>query len=900
MSKKKPVTSKKKMSLYANLSHRRKTKKDAAARRKAEYLATLPKHPVKRTLYRMHPKRFFGYWFSKRGLIMAGKIFGVAALLAVITAGSLFAYYRKEIESIRPSELAKRVQSTVTRYYDRNDNLLWEDKGDGNYKQVVESDEISDHIKNATIAVEDKDFYDHHGISIPGLARAAINNLTSSGGTQGGSTLTQQLIKQVFLADEAQKRGLDGIPRKIKEVILSIEVERMYDKEQLLTLYLNESPYGGRRNGVESGAQTYFGKSAKDVNVAEAALLAGIPNQPGLYDPYNEAGHEALIARQHKVLADMRDEKMITQAEYEEAIDYPILDNIKPLVDSSEGMKAPWFVLEVRKQLEKELGRATVGRGGLTVKTTLDLRAQEMAEAAVATGAAMMPNYGADNLAVSSVDVQTGQIIAMVGSIDWNREGYGQQNATTSPLEPGSSIKPIVDFAPLFQQREGVNYAPGSILRDENIDSLYCAGFQGSCTLQNYTRQTYGNITIRQGLGSSLNRPAVKAMHIAGVEESLRVAQELGDHDYCAENNNAGLSAAIGGGCTVKQVQHANAFASLGRNGVYKPLAYILEVRNNSNEVLKKWEDPVPKQVIDPQAAYMVTDILSDPQARMLTFGAQTYSFGFNIPGVWTAGKTGTTENGQGQAKDSWFMSYSPVISTGVWMGNHDGSPIGSSANDVVRRVMHDYMLNAHTQIYQPEGRWEPNQEIPRPEGIQELRLNGRVDIYPSWYSRTAGRSDEKMTFDQVSKKRATDCTPPAARIDLTVSKTTDPITKRPTYIAPDGYDASSEDNLHKCNDASPSVDVKVSHDGVKYTITTNFRQGTHGLSNLKIAVNGNVILDQGVGGSGSRTVDHLDNADSINVTATVTDSAMYSGEGSASGTKKEEERGSNRGDGDE
>jgi penicillin-binding protein 1A len=865
------------MSLYANLSNRRKTKKDVSARKKAEYLATLPKHPVKRTLYRMHPRRVAGYWFSRKGGFMALKVLGVLILIGVLTVGSLFAYYRRDLESIKPGEIAKRVQTTVTRYYDRNGALLWEDKGDGNYKLVVKSDQLSDNLKHATVAIEDRDFYHHHGISPTGLVRAAFNN-ASGGEVQGGSTLTQQLVKQVFFADEAQDRGFGGIPRKIKEVILAIEVERMYDKDQILTLYLNESPYGGRRNGAESGAQTYFGKSAKDLSVAEAALLAAVPNNPSVYDPYNEAGHEALIARQHKVINVMAEMKYITNEQADEAKKYPILEHVKPPVDTNEGIKAPHFVLEVRKQLEAELGKATVGRGGLTIKTTLDLKAQEAAEKAVATGAGMLPTYGADNIAMSSVDVKTGQIIAMVGSVDYNKPGYGQQNSSTSLLEPGSSIKPIADFAPLFKQREGVNYAPGSILSDENIDSLYCAGYQGSCTVQNYTRQTYGNVSIRQSLGSSLNRPAVKAMYIAGVDDALATARELGDKSYCTGNNDAGLSAAIGGGCTVRQVEHTNAYASLARGGSYLPISYVLEVRNSANEVLKKWEAPKPKQAVDPQVAYMLSSILSDPNARSLTFGLQANSFGFNVPGVWTASKTGTTENGQGSAKDSWFMDYSPVVATGVWMGNHDGSPLASSANDVVRRVANDYMLDVHNQVYLPSGAWKSGDQVPRPEGMKDLAINGRMDVYPSWFNQTAGRAKDKIDFDKVSKKRATDCTPADARVNLEVYKTTDPISKREIMIAPDGYNASSEDDLHKCEDVKPSVagiEVKKAS-GDQYTITVTANQGTHQLSNLKIQVGGGLIADVPISGSGNyQTTTTIKKSEDI--TVTILDSAAYS-----------------------
>ena len=221
MSKKQP---KRTISLYSNLSQKRKVKKDAEARRRAEYLSTLPKHPVKRLLYRLHPKRVWAYWFSKRGARMALKIVGVTALLLVLFAGSLFAYFRKDLDQIRPGEIDKRVQTTVTTYLDRNGNILWEDKGSGNYKLVVKSGELSDYLKNATIAIEDKDFRKHSGISVSGTIRAAVNNFTG-GSVQGGSTLTQQLVKQVFFADEAGNRGLSGIPRKIKELILAIEIE---------------------------------------------------------------------------------------------------------------------------------------------------------------------------------------------------------------------------------------------------------------------------------------------------------------------------------------------------------------------------------------------------------------------------------------------------------------------------------------------------------------------------------------------------------------------------------------------------------------------------------------------------------------------------------------------------
>lgn len=456
---------------------------------------------------------------------MALKIAGVSILLMVLFVGGLFAYFRKDLDKIRPGEISKRVQTTVTKYYDRNDKLLWEDKGTGDYRLVVDSDQLSKYLKDATVALEDKDYYKHSGISITGLARAVVTN-ASGGQVQGGSTLTQQLVKQVFFAEDAGKRGLDGIPRKIKEVILAIEIERMYDKDQILALYLNESPYGGRRNGAESAAQTYFGKSAKDLTLAEAALLAAIPQNPTVFNPYNTDGNEALINRQQTALRYMAEQGYITQKEADDAIAYPVLDGLRPLTEQLENIKAPHFVLMVRSQLEKELGEAVVGRGGLTVKTSLDLDIQNKLEEQVSAffNSGTPERNGISNTASTVEDTQTGQIVAMVGSRDFNYPGFGQDNAATAFIQPGSSIKPFV-FAELFKDKgDGKqNYGSGTVLRDENVDKIYGA------KLYNWDSRFMGNLTIRRSLALSRNTPAVKAMYISGIEPTIDTIREIGN-----------------------------------------------------------------------------------------------------------------------------------------------------------------------------------------------------------------------------------------------------------------------------------------------------------------------------------------------------------------------------------
>lgn len=849
----KKTKSKSKLSLYRNLTNIKNNFKISKTgnQTKAKELAELPKNPWKRLLYRLHPKRLAKAIFSKRGLIMGLKIALILVVVGLLAITSLFIYFRRDLDSLHPEEVAKRIQTNVNRYTDRHGKVLWEDKGDGNYKLVVKHDEINDYIKKATIAIEDRTFYEHHGVSLSGITRAFFNNL-KGGSVQGGSTLTQQLIKQVFFSDEASVRNIKGIPRKIKEMILAIEIERMYSKDQILTMYLNESPYGGRRNGVESGAQTYFGKSAKDVTLAEAALLAAIPNNPARYNPYWVPGHEALIARQHKVLNDMVEIGAITKEQAEEAKKINILDKIQPESNQWQGIKAPHFVLEAKKHAEELLGIKKVRAGGLTIKTTLDLDAQIAAEAAVKEASKMSASAGADNLAMSSIDVQTGQVIAMVGSIDFFKPGYGQRNAAISNLEPGSSIKPIVDFAPLFMKREGLNYGPGSILKDEDIRNIYCKGAPAGCDVNNYTGKTYGNITIRNSLANSLNRPSIKAMYIVGIEKSIDIARRLGNKSYCEGNTAYGLSSAIGGGCTLKLIEHTNAYASLARGGSYLPISYLLEVKDVENSQLYLWKESKPEQVIDPQAAYMVTDILADTNARGMVFGAVGRSYGFVVPGVWTASKTGTTDNGARRAKDSWMMGYSSKIATGVWSGNHDGAPLGSDSNNIVRRVMNNYMEVAHKEVYAKQGKWRPGEKIEQPAGLKRASFMGVTDLWPSWFNPDTAGKKSKKTFDKISKKIATDCTPELAKIEQDVWTITDPTSKKETMYANDGFLAEETDDLHQCSDKKPAIkQFTISGlDGKIQKIDLELEKGTHPLAKLVISVSGKTIFDGAVNGS--------------------------------------------------
>lgn len=290
-------------------------------------LKPLPKEQPARFFAHFRWERIKAYWFSKAGARRIGKIFAACFLLGIIAVGALFVYYKNQLKEIQLNDLT--ISETVNTYLDRNGIVLWEDKGDADYRLVVDEGDIATYARQATVAIEDRNFFNHPGVDIGALMRAALSTL-SGRGVQGGSTLTQQLIKQIYFSDEAASANRGGIARKVKELILSIELEKMYSKEQIITMYLNESPYGGRRNGIESAAQTYFGKSAKELTLAESALLAAIPNNPGVLNPYNTAGNKALIERQHKVLDDMVEMKYISADEAKAAKEVAILDQIQP------------------------------------------------------------------------------------------------------------------------------------------------------------------------------------------------------------------------------------------------------------------------------------------------------------------------------------------------------------------------------------------------------------------------------------------------------------------------------------------------------------------------------------------------------------------------------------------
>ena len=456
-----------------------------------------------------------------------------------------------------------------------------------------------------------------------------------------------------------------------------------------------------------------------------------------------------------------------------------------------------------------------------------------------------VPNWaGFTNGAATVADVETGQILALVGSRDFQYPGFGQDNAATAYIQPGSTVKSFV-YAKLFEQKPSgqQNYGSGSILKDENIDSIYGG------VLRNADKRFNGDITVRTALATSRNIPAAKAMYISGVEPTIQTIHELGGSSYCTQGTETqvGLAASIGG-CGIKQVDLVNAYTSLARGGVYKPQSSVLEVKTNDGEVLKKWSDTAGERVISEQSAYIVSDILTDPVARAALINTP----GMNIPGVKTATKTGTSDKG-GYPKDLWMASYSPAIAMAVWLGNPDTAILKNGTSSLGSPIVEKVMTYAHKEVYAKDNKWSTNEWFGRPAGIQQ---QGK-ELFPSWWNKTQGQDTVKMTFDRVSKRKATECTPELAKIELDVVKMTDPVTKKEIYTnVPDGYDADEEDNRHSCNggptgsytvtsNGDGTFDVKINaargSDGFridKYEITVGGSTTSHTSSNVEISGN--------------------------------------------------------------
>lgn len=625
-----------------------------------------------------------------------------------------------------PNRLSDRKISQSTKIYDRTGTqLLYEIHGD-EQRTLVNLKDLPPYIKQAAIAIEDKDFYNHAGISIWGIFRGVVWQAVRGKRIQGGSTLTQQFVKNAILTSERT------VTRKLKEWILSYKLEKSYTKDEILQMYLNEIPYGSTAYGVEAASQKYFGKAAKDISLAEAATLAAMTQAPSKYSPYGP-NRDLLIERRNYVLDLMVQQKYITKDDADIAKGAEV-----KFVSQGINIKAPHFVMYVKELLSAKYGEKTVEQGGLKIITSLDLYKQDIAEETIKKYVdGNQKKYNASNAALLSIDPKNGQILAMVGSKDYFDDKIdGQVNITLSERQPGSSLKPLV-YATAFTK----GYTPNTILYDVNTN--FSVDPSKPYEPHDYDLRERGPISMRNALDGSLNIPAVKTIYLAGINNVLSVAKDFG-YTTLTDPDRYGLSLVLGGG-EVKMIEHVSAYGAFAREGILHPAVAVLRVEDKDGKVLEEYKDDSGKQAMDPKVVRMLNNVLSDNNARSFVFGSQNW---LNLGSRPVAAKTGTTND----YRDAWTIGFTPSVVTGVWVGNNDNSEMkkGADGSIVAAPIWHDFMqkILGNTPIEQ----FNPP-EIPH---TGKAMLDGEVG------------KPLVVKIDKISGKLATEFTPQ----DLVVEKT--------------------------------------------------------------------------------------------------------------------------------
>ncbi len=591
------------------------------------------------------------------------------------------------------SSFNSRKVSQSTKIYDRTGKILLYDVNQGIKRTIVSDNEISRNIKNATVAIEDSEFYEHNGVRPMAFLRAVLANLTSGKFSQGGSTITQQVVKNSLLTSEKK------ISRKIKEWVTALKLERVLTKTEILDIYLNEAPYGGTIYGVEEASDAYFGKKASDLTVAESAYLAALPNAPSYYSPYTNKGK--LEERKNLVLAKMLEKNFVSPEEYKTAL----AEKVTWLPQANVGIRAPHFVMFIKQYLEDKYGKTAVEQGGLKVTTTLDYGLEEKAETLAKQYALEnQKNFNAENVSIVALDAKNGQILTMVGSRDYfDKTIDGNFNVATAHRQPGSSFKPIV-YAEAFNK----GYTPDTTVFDLQTEfSSECnpdgtpitPGNEDKCYMpENYDHVYRGPISFRNALAQSINVASIKVLYLAGLKDSLRLAKDMGISSL-TNIGQYGLTLVLGGG-EVSLLELTGVYATLGNSGVRNPGQGILKVEDKDGAVLESFE-PHPIQVLPEQTALLVSDVLSDNAARTPAFGDRSPLY---FEGRQVAVKTGTTND----YHDAWVLGYTPQVAVGAWAGNNDNRPMEKKvARFIVAPLWNAFMKEVLKQ-YPPENFKKP------------------------------------------------------------------------------------------------------------------------------------------------------------------------------------------------
>jgi 1A family penicillin-binding protein len=600
----------------------------------------------------LEPEAVPGPEVSTGSLILRGVALGVIIVLIVVVlvavgGMAIYAYYARSLPS--PQELYARTATfKTTRLYDRENRLLYEiiDPLGGRRVLVPYSDLPADVI-DATVATEDNTFFSNPGVNVLSIARAFVQNLQEGEIVRGASTITQQVAKNLFLTPE------QTYSRKIKEAILATELTRRYSKEEILQIYLNDSYFGNLAYGIGAASDTYFGKPVNDLTLPESSLLVGLLQAPALYDPYIDP--QAALDRRIIVLRLMLSEGYITLEEFNQASAMPL--TLRPLQLGS-AREAPHWVEYVRAELEAEFGAESLYRGGFNVYTTLDLDLQHTAEQVAQARIADLAERGATNAALVSMDPSTGDILAMLGSVDFASTAIdGQVNVALQPRQPGSSIKPLTYLA-AFEH----GWTPSTMVMD--VTQSFPDGANPPYVPVNYDGKDYGPLSVRHALAGSRNIPAVATLNHVGLPALLEVARRLGIDSL--NRNDYGLSLTLGGG-EVTLLEMTGAFAAFANNGYRVRPRSILYITDQTGQVVLPPSEPALTRAMDPRHAWWISDILSDNEARTRVFGADSY-LKTSFP---SAVKTGTSND----YRDGWAVGYTPDLVTGAWVGNNDNTP---------------------------------------------------------------------------------------------------------------------------------------------------------------------------------------------------------------------------------
>lgn len=645
----------------------------------------------------------------------------IGVLLGGLLVVGALAWYSKDLPN--PNKVIDRVIAESTKIYDRTGTVLLYEIHGNEKRTVVELDQISPYIINATIAAEDRDFYNHRGFKLTAIIRSAIINVLRGHRAQGGSTITQQFIKQAILTTEK------SFERKFKELILAYQIEKKFSKDQILKLYFNEISFGGVNYGVESAANYFFGKKASEVTLAEAAILAALPQAPSRLSPYGSRTDE-LFARQRYILDAMAREGYITKDEAREAKEQPL--EFRKVV-SRETILAPHFIFYIREQLAEQVGEVALQQGGLTVITTLDYEKQKVAEEAITNTRETIKKLGGSNAALVSMDAKNGQVLAMVGSADFfDTTIDGQVNVALAPRQPGSSIKPMV-YATAFER----GYTSETIVYD--VETTFPVQPEPYAP-RNYNLKEYGPVTFRKALAGSLNIAAVKAMYLAGIENVKVMLQKAG-YTTINEKTQCGLSLVLGG-CEVRLLDHVGAFTAFARDGERAEPAGILEVRDKNGKILHEFKER-KHTVFQTNTVRQITSILSDNDARSYIFGSTS---ALVLRGRPAAAKTGTTQKN----RDNWTIGYTPSFVTGVWVGNNDGSSMAANATGSATAsvIWNEYMTKTLSGT--------PVEEFKAPDPIDETLHPILRGVVPD---------DLEYVIDRASGKLATEYTPESFRV---------------------------------------------------------------------------------------------------------------------------------------